>query len=240
MLIAAPTATGPGWTDILTAIGTVGAVVAAVGIALWTEFRSGERIKAEHERSDRLLRHERERAASDLAEQREHEKAAIEEERRLAVQREQLAEAYAVQVVLAERAGGTEAAAYGNPTPSGTTELAVMVVNTGSYTITEVDARFCLGSGSGDLVFSARSKRLTGYKEISERLRYGWAASAEHALDGVLTPRDAGVRFESYTVPVAALSDPYPVVRWTDRWGTRWEHKKGVVMRVRDDEPWEP
>ena len=36
-VVAAPG--GPGWTDILTAIGTVGAVIAAVGIALWTQWR---------------------------------------------------------------------------------------------------------------------------------------------------------------------------------------------------------
>ena len=54
-MAAAAASGGPGWTDILTAIGTVGAVIAAVGIALWTEWRSGGRLKAEHERSDRLL-----------------------------------------------------------------------------------------------------------------------------------------------------------------------------------------
>lgn len=37
-----------------------------------------------------------------------------------------------------------------------------------------------------------------------------------------------------------SLAAPYPVVRWTDQWGTRWEHKRGVVRRVSDTEPWEP
>jgi hypothetical protein len=65
----------------LTAIGTVGAVVVALGIALWADKRADRRINAEHERSDRLLREERERSASALAEQREHERTALEEER---------------------------------------------------------------------------------------------------------------------------------------------------------------
>jgi hypothetical protein len=42
-------------------------------------------------------------------------------------------------------------------------------------------------------------------------------------------------------VAVAAvwfLKNPYPVVRWADRWGTRWEHRRGEVRQVRDDEPW--
>jgi len=79
----------------MTAFGTVGAVIAAVGIALWTERRSGRRLKAERERSDRLLREERVRS-----------RAQIEEERRIAREREQLSEAYAVQVALGEKYQG--------------------------------------------------------------------------------------------------------------------------------------
>jgi hypothetical protein len=58
----------------MTTFGTVGAVVAALGIALWTEWRSGKRFKAEQEHSDRLLK-----------EEREHTGAEIEEERRIAL-----------------------------------------------------------------------------------------------------------------------------------------------------------
>jgi hypothetical protein len=54
-------ACGTNWTDIMTAIGTVGAVIVALGIALYTDWRAGKRIKAEHNRSDRLLREERQR-----------------------------------------------------------------------------------------------------------------------------------------------------------------------------------
>jgi hypothetical protein len=62
VLIAAGPTAGPGWTDILTAIGTV--LVVAVGIALRTERRSGKRITAEHRRSDGLIREEKEHAAA--------------------------------------------------------------------------------------------------------------------------------------------------------------------------------
>jgi hypothetical protein len=24
----------------------------------------------------------------------------------------------------------------------------------------------------------------------------------------------------------------YPIVRWTDRWGTRWEHELGEVRQI--------
>jgi ADP-ribosylglycohydrolase len=90
ILIAAPAADFPSWTEVVTAIGTVGVAVAAVGIALWTEWRSGKRLEAEHQRSDRMLKEERARS-----------KEEIDEERRGAREREQLAQAYAVQVVLA-------------------------------------------------------------------------------------------------------------------------------------------
>jgi hypothetical protein len=75
----------------MTAVGTVAAAVAAVSIALWTDKRSANRIAAEHERSDRLLE-----------EERAYSRAQIDEERKLAREREQLAEAYAVHVVLGE------------------------------------------------------------------------------------------------------------------------------------------
>jgi hypothetical protein len=48
----------------------------------------------------------------------------------------------------------------------------------------------------------------------------------------ILTPWDAGVRIEIDPVPVRDLVGPYPVVRWTDRWRTRWEHKRGEIKQV--------
>jgi hypothetical protein len=32
----------------------------------------------------------------------------------------------------------------------------------------------------------------------------------------------------------------YPVVRWTDRWGTCWEYRLGKVRQVDMDDSWEP
>ena len=102
-MILIPVAGGPDWADIVTAFGTVGAVIAAVGIALRSERRSAAHIQAEHERSDRLL--EEERALS---------RTEIDEERRIALEREQLAEAYSVQVVPAEISTGGEPNVYGD------------------------------------------------------------------------------------------------------------------------------
>ncbi len=113
-----------------------------------------------------------------------------------------------------------------------------MVVNHSSYTITGINAVFSYDGQSW--VNHADYQRLSGFGKVSDRLRYGWSPSSERAMHSVLAPWDAGIRFESDEVNVQILKSPYPLVRWTDRWGTRWEHRRGEVRQVRDDEPWEP
>lgn len=88
LIAAAAVVEGPSWTDILTAIGTVGAVAAALGIALWTEHRSDKRVKNERTRSDKLLAVQLEREKTAVEDEREHTRAQIEEERRLSLSRE--------------------------------------------------------------------------------------------------------------------------------------------------------
>jgi hypothetical protein len=213
------------WAAISTAAGTFAAAAAAVWVALWTDRRATRRIREEREHSKHLL-----------AEEQARSRAEINEERRVAQEREQFTEAYTVHVVLGEMtvAEGGEHGGPGEPVK----RLAVMVVNHGAFTITGLEAQFCYDGVK--LGFPERSKRLTGFGNVRERLREGWNPSAEHALDGVLTPRDAGVRFESYMVPARELGSPYPLVRWIDRWGTKWEHRRGEVRRLRYDEPWSP
>lgn len=226
MTIAA--AGAPSWTDILTAIGTVGAVVVAVGITVCTEWRSGKRVKEERARSDRAIEGER-----------AHGRVQLEEERRLTRERDQLAEAYAVQV-----ASGEQAVGHGGPVATGegveaeVKRLAVMVVNHGSFTITGVEAQLCLSGKSMQQYHSYQ--RVTGFEEIPSLVTAGFFVSPERAVSKVLTPFDGGIRFETADIHKRHLSGPYPVVRWTDHWGTRWEHKGGVVQPVSDDQPWEP
>jgi hypothetical protein len=204
---------GPSWTDILTAIGTVGAVIAALGIALYTDWRAGNRIKAEHDRADRQIR----------------------EERQLALEREQFAEAYAVLVLSAERSIRTELDAEGRA--GAVHQLGVILVNRSSYTVTRVEAQFYTGSS---LVTHRKVTRLAGFAQLPGDLRAGWYASDERVTTDVLTPWDAGMSFESGEIHTQNLRGPYPIVRWTDRWGTRWEHKRGVVRQIRDGELWAP
>jgi len=48
------------------------------------------------------------------------------------------------------------------------------------------------------------------------------------------------MRSESDPVPAQDFAGPYPVVRWTDRWRTRWEHKRGEIKQVTADASWLP
>lgn len=101
----------------MTAIGTVAAAVAAVGIALWSDWRT---------------------------------RAQLAEERRLALEREQIAEAYRVQVVSAY----TDVTVGGSAGRSADRDRSVrrigaMVVNHGRYTVTGVEAQFVLSGTSG-------------------------------------------------------------------------------------------
>jgi hypothetical protein len=227
VIAAAVAADGPNWTDILTAIGTVGAVVVAVGIALWTE-----------RRSDRRIREERQRGAAAVEDERAHGKAQLEEERRLARERDQLEQAYAVQVVLAQRpAEGMPYTMPGGELRAELKQMAAMVVNRGLFSVTDVDAQFAFGA---DMLPHSGYRRVAGFESVSKLLRGGYWEASESDAPIVLTPFDAGIRFETNSVIERKLPSMYPVVRWRDRWGTRWEHKRGVVRQVVDGDPWEP
>ena len=222
MSIAAATVTGPGWTDIMIAFGTVGAVIAAVGIALWAEWRSGRRLKAERDRSDRMLAEERHRSS-----------AALEEERRLAREREQFAQASAVRVDL-----GTKRGPGDSPGHTTSRRLAAFVENGGSYPIRDVDVMFCL-TLDGPLEKPEESERILASPD-AVKLRNGFSISeGKLIVQEVLTPWDVGIRFESDVIPAGKLVQPYVVARWTDRWGTMWEHARGRLRQVTYDDPWD-
>jgi hypothetical protein len=114
-------------------------------------------------------------------------------------------------------------------------QLAVTVLNRGSFTITRVEAQLCLGNS---MITHHRYERVSTFQGLPEVMRADYDPSPERPMHGVLTPWDFGIRFETDGIHVRDLADPYPVVRWMDRWGTRWEHKRGVVRQIRDDEPW--
>lgn len=138
-------------------------------------------------------------------------------ERREMQGREQLAEAYAVRVLFGANV--------------------TIVVNRGKYTITKVEARLRLGDGT--LAEFLSQERLLDIKGLDEELR----ADATSGLDSIshadlLTPWDLGLRFIKGPTVTDGLLGAYPVVRWTDRWGARWEHRLGDARTIKPDSSW--
>jgi hypothetical protein len=153
-------------------------------------------------------------------------------------EREQLAQAYAVQVVLTQRrAEGAEVNQYGDKLPPPVWRLTAIVVNHGSYTISRIEAQFCIGNS---MTSPHRFERMPSFNSLPTELRSGEQPTPEIPLRGVLTPFDRSIRFETDDIHEKHLVSPYPVVRWVDHWGTWWEHKRGVVRPIADAEPWVP
>lgn len=145
--------------------------------------------------------------------------------------REQFTSAYAVQVVQGERP------ADGQPDSKPSAVVLVAIVrNRGAYTITKVEVRFSYHGRS--LVLPQSDMRVSSFPDLPARLQKQGDTSEERAMRGILTPWDTGMRSESDEVGVQHLKGHYALVRWTDQWNQRWEHRLGEVRRVRDDEPW--
>jgi hypothetical protein len=48
------------------------------------------------------------------------------------------------------------------------------------------------------------------------------------------------MRFRTDSMATKFTLGWHPVVRWTDRWGSRWEHKQGDVRQIGESAIWEP
>lgn len=151
----------------------------------------------------------------------------FEDERRHSLEQEQLTEASSVQVNMTQNLWQDK----------GQRRLLLTVSNQGRFTIIHLEARFCtdgrtvvapVGSDR-DLPAEYQGKKVMGL--IRE----------EGAMAGILRGLGEGMRFGSDPLSLEQLKDPYVLVRWTDRWGTRWEHRLGQVRRIEGgDTAWTP
>lgn len=245
LIFGSPWHLPPAWGDIptwLTAVGTILVAVVAIWIAFWTDKQAAARIAEERARGDAQLAAERTHSAELLATEQEFSRAQIAEERRLALEREQLAEARAVQVVHAEKLTSSDREPYNEPDED-IRALVAIVVNHGSAVITRVEAQFHLhsNSGGGSFVGTNRTEWLSGYGELHESLRAGLAGPPGFNLSfDRLAPWDRGIRFSTDPMATKFTRGWYPVVRWTDRWGLRWEHARGEVRQINESAPWNP
>ena len=142
-----------------------------------------------------------------------------------------------MQVLLAESGSGTAEERF----------VVVIVVNHGVYTITDIEARLRLSGGRvAKLPIQDAVPQADGADARLAKLESPVVPDTAGPFSIVLSaprrlaPWDAGIRFISGLTPVQDLLGAGPVVRWSDRWGTRWEHRLGEVQRIRGDEPWEP
>jgi len=158
------------------------------------------------------------------------------QDRRRVDKREQYAEAYMVRVLQGERDAGPPTDEIYDEADAALKRLGAIVINGGAYTITGIEARLRLADCT--VVPFGRSERVTGTRGLDDRLKDGMTGLLEALTHGDrLAPWDVGLRFYSAPRPIAAW---YPIVRWTDRWGTRWEHRRGEVRPVKDGRPWAP
>lgn len=85
------------------------------------------------------------------------------------------------------------------------------------------------------------SERVPQTEDLDDRLRAGMSGLLEAMMhEDRLTPWDLGIRFEGDPMSSAQFPGAFPVVRWRDRWGTCWEHRRGEVRQIRDGEEWQP
>ena len=222
------------WTSIMTGIGTVAVAVVAVAVALFAEWRAGIRVRDEREYAAGVLADERKAADNRLKAQLDHSAAQLQAEHDLAREQEQIDQAYAVVVVL----GGGAGAVYEDADDPDVRTLVLMITNKGKYTVTRVEAQFSPDGKS--LQPHDTSVRIADLDKLPDVLRAAQPGSTEWAYGNVLTPWDAGMRFELQGIHKKHISAPYAVVRWTDRWNQRWEHKRGQVQRVDESAQWNP
>ena len=69
--------------------------------------------------------------------------------------------------------------------------------------------------------------------DLDDRLTDGKTDRLEEMMGtDLFTPWDLGLRIYSHPVPKKYMPGAYPVVRWTDRWGTRWMNDQKTVRKV--------
>lgn len=247
-------ASGPDWASTMTAVGTVALAVVTVGTIIITiVITNQDRRRADKQFADSETRHDKEiaeeRALADkrladqlahsdaqLADERAHSVAQLREERQRARDLEQRGEAYAVLVTPAKiparlaNQGTMVEISEGDECP------VAVVVNRGRFAITDLEAQFARGSA---LYPSLQMEYYSDYPSLPQELVSGLVA--DPAIN-ILPPGFAGIRFmggamSSRDLPLRGMN---PIIRWTDRWGTRWEHKQGQVRQITAQEPWKP
>lgn len=222
------------WTGvgtILLAIVTLAAIITTIVITWQDRQKADKRFAEEQSRHETEVAEERRLAEVRLKAQQKQSEDQFRTEQWRITEREQYTEAYAVQVTIGEL--GTESGPpndYGDPGEDSAKRFAALVVNRGQYAITRVSAQFFTGGDKNHIYPTVAVRVPANFDSLPRELRENFRPLRDKRTHGdTLAPWDAGMRFESASVEIAQLAGPYFVIHWTDRWGTIWEHKLGVV-----------
>jgi hypothetical protein len=197
---------------------------------------ANKRLAEQEKAAEARLKIQLEHSDEQLGQEREAADARLRDEREFARDREQWEEAYKIQVLQGERDGGPPTDSIYEETDGSLKVYGAIIINGSAYTITGVDARLRLADRS--VVQFAGSERVTGARRLPDQLSDGMEGLLEALSHGDrLAPWDVGLRFYSDPMPLTVW---FPIVRWTDRWGTRWEHRQGVVRKTEEGEDWVP
>lgn len=150
----------------------------------------------------------------------------LREERQLYQDREQRAQASAVQVLLVRK----------ESVQPKTSILMAIVTNHGRETITGLQARYSLDRSS--ILTFARSQRVASHLNLHPDLSAGVKPVESAAYAASLTQWDIALDFESDPTSDDRLGDPVALVRWTDRWGTTWESRRNEIRKVDPGSEW--
>ena len=254
----------PLWPSEWTAVGTVAlaavtiaTIIITIVITTQDRNRADTKLTGERARHDKEIETERARHDKEIGDERARHDKEIEDERRLADDRlreerermqdaEQRAEASTVLItpfaMPAKQAAKLQAemAAKLEEEPDHKIEArvgeecpVVIIVNDGRFVITNVHARFVKDS----TIYQSALKQ---HSNVYDSLPKEWLSGlvADPAIG--VPPRIGGMQFIGKGMVPADLKGVYAIVRWTDRWGTRWEHRKGDVQPIAEDEPWKP
>lgn len=173
-----------------------------------------------------ITRQDRGRADKKLAEEVKRNQDRIDDERRVATEREQFAEASLVEVVLAVPKGGIDFAGT-KPPP----QLELTVRNHGHYAITGIQATAVHPAGVVGFIEPRQEQRWDAFNPNSQ-----YVEPVPGAHPDWLPPWDARLIFRG-DLPDSLKGKKddlavYPVVRWTDRWGTGWQHRRGKLLKA--------
>lgn len=253
------------WASVATAVGTVGAVIAAVWIAVSSGrqtrkivqrqfIHSDEQRRLQQEHSDRQLReqwaysddHLRDQQKHNdeqLKKQRQHSDKQLKEEQDAANERLQEQFRRADDLERSSEAAAVQVIGYRlvfdeskAADPQNPSAIPeVLVINRGKYAITDLAVR--LSPDGQSVVELRKSQNMTDIGTVPSYWSKEVIGNLGEVYGGTIPP-GAGMRFEGDEMLDSVLRESFPIVRWRDRWGRTWEYRKGETYTTLLGWPW--